>query len=365
MTPNAPAKEKGTVLLTGACGLIGSRLSRLLKDDYTLVGLDLKSPDDPSLPLHHVDVDLTNDDSVEEALAQVKTKYGRKIASVVHLAAYYDFTGESSSLYNELTVEGTRRLLQALNRNSFFVEQFVFSSSLLVMRPDEHGREVSELSATQAEWAYPQSKLDAEEMVRSEHNQIPYVILRIAGVYDEKCHSLPISQQIARIYEKQIESYFFPGDASHGQALIHLDDLAECFRRVIERRAKLGGQDLFLVAEPDVMSYQELQEEIGRLVHGKEWPTIRIPKPVAKVGAYLEEKMSADDDQPFIKPWMINLADDHYKADVSHACIRLGWQPQRRLRDTLPQMIQFLKQNPQAFYQVNQLPAPETRPTIT
>ncbi len=361
MSSSSPAKE--LILITGASGLIGTRLSQVFKDDYRLVGLDVKPPDDPGLPLHHIDTDLTDDDSVENALARVKSEHGREIASVIHLAAYYDFSGEPSPLYNDLTVEGTRRMLQGLSRNSFFVEQFVFSSSLLVMRPDPNGREVSELSSTEAEWDYPQSKLDAEEVIRRDDGRIPYVLMRIAGVYDEKCHSLPISQQIARIYEKQFESYVFPGDATHGQALIHLDDLAQAFRKTVERRRQLGGQDLFLIAEPDVMSYQALQDEISQLIHGKDWPTVRIPKPVAKVGAYVEEKLSGDDDQSFIKPWMVDLADDHYEADISHAKVRLQWEPRHRLRETLPKMIEFLLNDPQAFYKENQLAAPELLPT--
>src|SRR5690606_30830801 len=97
---------------------------------------------------------------------------------------------------------------------------------------------------------------------------------------------------------------------SRGQALVHLDDLADCIARVIARRGELQDEEMFLVAEPDVMSYDELQDQIGELIHGSEWPTMRIPKVLAKAGAYVQEKFSSEDDAPFIKPWMIDLADD-------------------------------------------------------
>lgn len=347
------------VVITGASGLIGSRLCRQLAPSYELVALDVKSPSEQSLPVHHIDTDLTDDGSVREALQQIQATHGSHLVSVVHLAAYYDFSGEPSPLYEQLTVQGTRRLLRGLQDQGFHVEQFVFSSSLLVMEPDEQGRHVSELSSTRAEWAYPQSKLRAEEVIRKEHGSIPYVILRIAGVYDERCHSLPISQQIARIYEKQLESYVFPGDPSHGQALIHLDDLCRCFQKVIEHRHSLDPEELFLIAEPDVMSYEELQDRIGELVHGSEWPTIRVPKILAKAGAYVQEKLAGDDEKPFIKPWMIDLADDHYAANIAHARVALHWEPEHRLRDTLPAMIEHLKQDPRAFYEENKLPVSE------
>lgn len=347
-----------TILITGVSGLVGSAIVPRLKPDYTIVGLDISQ--DAELDVEFLETDLTKDESVREALKQVKERHGPRIASIIHLAAYYDFSGEPSPLYDKLTVEGTRRLLRELHGQHFQVEQFVFSSSLLVMEPDEKGRRISELSSTRAEWAYPESKLQAEAVIREERGEIPAVILRIAGVYDERCHSLPVSQQIARIYEKQLESYVFPGDASHGQALVHLEDLADCFRNAIDRRKELDPESLFLIAEPDVMSYEELQDQIGLLIHGKEWPTIRIPKVVAKAGAWVQTKMASDEsEKPFIKPWMIDLADDHYAAVITHARLKLGWDPAHRLRDTLPAMIEFLKADPEQFYKENKLPLEE------
>jgi nucleoside-diphosphate-sugar epimerase len=154
------------------------------------------------------------------------------------------------------------------------------------------------------------------------------------------------------------ESYFFPGDADHWQAFVHLDDLVDCVVKTVERRSTLGPYELLLIAEPDVMSYAELQERIGELIHGREWPTIRLPKIVAKVGAWVKDKLADEDDPQFIKPWMIDLADAHYPVDISRARQELGWDPKHRLRDTLDEMIKRLKQNPVHWYETNGLPAP-------
>jgi UDP-glucose 4-epimerase len=59
--------------------------------------------------------------------------------------------------------------------------------------------------------------------------------------------------------------------------------------------------------------------------------------------------------QSFIKPWMIDLADDHFEMDSSKAKKLLGWQPKHSLRETLPKMIKKLKDDPKAFYKVNKL----------
>lgn len=358
MNPQSNTTSKPRLLITGVSGLIGSELVSQFSGEYQIVGLDISEPREDQVDFFKTD--LTDDESVRSVLRQIREKYGPDIASVIHLAAYYDFSGEPSPMYEELTVKGTRRLIRELQSENLNVEQFIFSSSLLVMQPDNEGRRISELSPIQAKWAYPQSKLEAEEILRNEHGEIPVVLLRIAGVYDEHCHSLPISQQIARIYEKQFESYLFPGDASHGQALVHLEDLGQAFKNTVERRHDLKKESLFLIAEPDVMNYEELQDEIGELIHGKEWPTIRIPKVVAKAGAWVQDKMARDEkDKPFIKPWMIDVADDHYEAMIVHARSELGWEPKHRLRDTLPAMIDSLKQDPRRFYEENKLPIPE------
>ncbi len=352
-------QPKPVVLMTGSSGLIGTRLAQALESRYQVVGLDVKPPDSEA-PLDFLECDLTSETSVAHALERVQHAYGDQVASVVHLAAYYDFAGEPSSLYEELTVKGSQRLLEQLRDKFSPVEQFIFSSSLLVMKPPDDGRPLTEDSPTQAEWDYPESKLDAERVINEIAGEIPVVVLRIAGVYDDRGHSIPIGQQIVRIYEKQLESYFFPGDKTAGQAFIHLDDLASCVAHVVEKRGELDRREMFLIGEEDVMSYEELQERIGELLHGDEWPTVRIPKVAAKAGAWAKDKLaSGEEEQPFIKPWMIDLADQHYPVDVSRARARLGWGPRHTLRETLPRILERLQRDPQAWYQENKFPLPE------
>ncbi len=348
---------KPMILVTGSAGLIGTRTLEALTFNYSIVGLDVKQPEKTVPGTDFVECDLTKDESVVQALDTVRDRYGDRLASVIHLAAYYDFSGEPSDMYRKLTVDGTFRLLKKLRE--FQTEQFVFSSSLLVMEPAEDENEkITEFSPLEDEpWDYPRSKIEAEETIRQERGQIPTVILRMAGVYDEDCHSIPIAQHISRIYEKKFESYFFPGDSDHGQAFVHLNDLITCLHRVAELRSDLNNE-IFLIAEPDVMSYAELQDQLGELIHHKEWTTIRIPKVIAKAGAWAQEKI-AGEEETFIKPWMVDLADAHYPVAIGHARERLGWEPKHTLRETLPEMIRRLKQDPRKWYEMNGLSWPE------
>jgi len=340
------------VLITGASGLIGTRVAQTLSPDYRVVGLDLVEPTTDCFD-GFIQCDLTDDAATTPAIGEVERRFGRSVASVIHLAAYYDFSGEPSPLYRDLTVEGTRRLLRCLRRQ-LEVEQLVFSSSLLVMEPSPDGPPLDESSPLRAEWDYPQSKIEAEQVLRDNHGDLPVVVLRLAGAYDAMGHSPPITQQIWRIREKKLESLVFPGNRSHGQSFIHLDDVARCFAAVVDKRGQLASEEVFLVGEPEVVSYGELQDLIGELLHGREWPTLRVPAPIAKAGAWVKDKIGTEEE--FIKPWMVDLADAHYDISIDKARQELGWQPGRRLVDVLPAMIAELRSDPRGWYQENDLP---------
>lgn len=141
------------VLITGASGFIGSAVIERLSGEYTLVGLDRAGPRDPHAAAHTVDFDLSSDDAVLAGLETVRECFGNQIASVIHLAAYYDITGEPNPLYEQITVQGTRRLLEGLK--SFEVEQFVFASTMLVHQPTPTPDErINEDSPIGRSWPY-------------------------------------------------------------------------------------------------------------------------------------------------------------------------------------------------------------------
>ncbi|MEZ0237263.1 MAG: NAD-dependent epimerase/dehydratase family protein [Methylophilaceae bacterium] len=346
------------VLITGAEGRIGSAIAAALEDIYTVVGFERKCRGS-----NCINADITSDEALAQGCNEFRARYGNQIASVIHLAAFYDFSGEPHPMYDEVNVKGTRRLLQALQ--AFDVDQFIYASTMLVHAPTAPGQPINEDAPLQPAWPYPQSKLDAERVVKEERGKIPALILRLAGVYTDFCDVPSLASQIQRIYERQMLSRVFPGDPSRGQAFVHVDDVARAFRNAVDRRTQLPEEAALLIGEPVTESYEALQNLIGRLVHGQPWVTQQIPKPVAATGAWLQDKVEdiVPDTidrgiEPFIKPFMVDLADDHYELDISRAEYALDWHPVHRLRQSLPAMVGNLREDPAKWYKHNKIPLP-------
>src|SRR5690606_30788994 len=92
-------QEKEVVVITGSSGLLGSSLISALAPKYRIVGLDLVPPIHAQFQAEYVFFNLADEKSILAAMERIRYGYGNKIASVIHLAAYYDFAqlGRASS----------------------------------------------------------------------------------------------------------------------------------------------------------------------------------------------------------------------------------------------------------------------------
>src|SRR5918996_1697258 len=107
------------------------------------------------------------------SLRQVRERHGRRIASVIHLAAYFDLTGEPNPKYEQVTIRGTERPLRKLQE--FEVEQFVFASTMLVHAPGGHGKRINEDWPLDPKLPYRESKIRTEALIRKQRGAIPAV----------------------------------------------------------------------------------------------------------------------------------------------------------------------------------------------
>ncbi len=353
-------RQNPLVLITGAAGNIGGTLAKAFAGEFRVIGLD-REDDDSDTQI--VEIDITSPQSMAEALGKIGEEHGRRVAAVIHLVAFFDFSGEPSPMYRKVNVEGTRNLLNALD--GFEVERFIYASTMLVHEPAEPGGRIDEGTPFDPQWEYPKSKLEVEELIRAEA-AMPYAILRLAGIYDEKSAVPTLSHQIARIYERSFQSHLYSGPLEAGQSMLHREDMVEAVRRNVERRGELPRAAEILIGEPFAPGYDSLQDRIGELIHGAEdWATFKVRQPVAKIGAAAQDAAEPlvpdaidQGEKPFIQPFMISMADDHYALDIGRAEEWLGWRPRHRLEGELPAMIAGLKRDPEGWYERNGVTAP-------
>ncbi|MDT0676628.1 NAD-dependent epimerase/dehydratase family protein [Autumnicola musiva] len=345
----ARIEDKEVVLITGSSGLIGYPLIERLAKNYRVIGLDRVGPPYPPLKAECVNFDITDEHAIDAAMERIRYGYGNKIASVIHLAAFYSFNTKDSPAYDKINVEGTRKFLRQLQ--DFEVGQFIYSSSDLIYKPTKHGRKINEDCPVEANWGYPESKIQTEDLIKNENGDIPTVFLRVGGAYNEMGHSIPVTQQIKRIYEKDFISHFYSGDMNSGDVFVHLEDVLDALEKTVERRDKIPNEMAINIGEPTSPTYKQLQDKIGKLLHGEKWETYEMPKPVAKAGAWARDLVG----DPFIKPWMIDRTEDHYELDITRAKEVLGWEPKHRLLDTLPEIVKNLKKDPDNWFKKNNL----------
>ena len=75
-----------TVLITGSSGFLGQAIARGLVGRYRVIGLDVMQPKTPLDRVETLSIDLTSDEILAAAMAEVRRRAGDRIASVIHLA---------------------------------------------------------------------------------------------------------------------------------------------------------------------------------------------------------------------------------------------------------------------------------------
>ena len=149
--------------------------------------------------------------------------------------------------------------------------------------------------------------------IRRHHGDVPFVLSRMAGVYDDYCHSIPLAHQIQRIYQHQFLGHLFPGHPSHGQAFVHLDDLIEALSPTcaapegitpsVDLADRRAG-DIKLPGNPARTRKPYSWTELGDLCHPQD----------ACQGRDVAQTVISGHEDPFLRPWMMDRAEDHYAA---------------------------------------------------
>ena len=174
---------------------------------------------------------------------------------VLHLAAA---TGKlPPKEYFAVNVEGTRRLVEQCKLAG--VQNFLFVSSIAAGFAD------------QTRYYYAQSKVQAEEIVRS--SGLRYAIVRPTMIFGKNS---PVLAGFAKIAAAPVIPVF--GNGATQVQPIAVEDLADFILRIVDNDLFRG--ETFNLGGPDVVSIEELLRRIHVVLRHANARTLHIPMPL-------------------------------------------------------------------------------------
>ncbi len=190
--------------VTGASGFIGSHLTRALKKHGKVVALSRGK----SLP----------------SLAQLKS-FVTGVELFFHLGGVNRGTDEEIMTGN---VNGTLRLLKAIQRYGEPSARILFASSAQVYRLKNRVEKISEASALQPDSVYGVSKKSAEDLIRI--SGLPYTVLRMTNAYGPECH--PDYNSVVTTFCHRAKNKIpleINGQGKQNRDFIYIEDIVQAF----------------------------------------------------------------------------------------------------------------------------------------
>lgn len=268
MSTLPPPVPRGTYLVTGAAGFIGSHLTRRLRGaDCAVIGLDRSPGGDAFDGVTYVKCDITDRASVKRALE------GRSIDYAIHLAAKVGDWGERSE-YERVNVTGTRNVLEEVAAAG--AKGVVHISSIAAMGFDPGWNAGPEVEPVTEGEPYSATKAQGEMVARElQAKGAPIVVIRpgdVIGPGSEPWVRRPVRMMKAR------QMLFVDGGRGH-LAHVYVDNLIDAMLLALGKEEAKGRVYVVTDAEQDT-TFKVYFTRLARLAEAPV-PRLDVPKPVA------------------------------------------------------------------------------------
>jgi UDP-glucose 4-epimerase len=289
---------KSTVLVTGACGYIGSHVARMLSEQgYKVVVIDNLSTGFKDALIHG---ETLYQGDVGDAALQERVFTENKIAAILHFAAAIrveESVADPVKYYSNNTVN-TLRLLNAAVK--YQVPRVIFSSTAATYGQPRKVP-VDETAATIPESPYGWSKLMSEQILRdiAAAHGIKNVILRyfnVAGAdplgrlgqrTPEASHLIKVACEVAVGKRQQMQVYgtdYATPDGTCVRDYIHVEDLANAHLLALEHLLGGGESSLLNCGYGHGSSVREVIAAVKK-VSGKDFKVLDAPRRAGDVAS--------------------------------------------------------------------------------
>ena len=326
------------MLVTGASGFLGSYLiEELVRRGYSVRGMvrDLRK----ASYLRDLSVEVVYGDLTKhETLPQVV----RGVDAVIHLAAYYTFTG-SKKLYRLVNVDGTQALAQAALKLG--VKRFIYCSSTEAIGPVENPPG-DENTPPNPQFEYGRSKLLAEQVVKGlSSSGLEYTIVRPSGMYGPRNIDDVAYWFITTVAKGGVLSKFMIGSGEYLIQFTHVKDVVQGFMLVLEK-PEVSVRQTYIVSDEKAYTYKEVYGIITQIL-GKEPPKTRLSPRVAKLLLTFTEIYDRirGGENLILRRSIVDAVTKHRAYSINKAKKELGYKPQYSLKEGLEETIKWYKDN--------------------
>ena len=338
-----------TLVLTGASGFVGRHLLDDLKNDYRIFAIARRSQHDCGAPIHPniawMRVDVADREGLARTFREIRTAGGARV--LIHLAAYYDFTGEGHPEYQRTNIDGTRNVLEAARESR--VGGFVFGSSVAACAFPRRDGPVDETTPPDGAHVYAWSKREGERLAREFSPSMPTRIARFGAIYSDWCEYPPLYVFLRTWLGSGWRSRILAGRGGMAVPYIHIRDLVAFFRRLLTLSWEPGPTEVLVASTPGSTSLGRLFRLATLSYFGRPRSPLFVPASLASMGLLaLDFGGRALRRPPFERAWMRHYVDKRLVVDNQRTRECLGWTPNPRfqIERRLPFLIERLKSEP-------------------
>jgi nucleoside-diphosphate-sugar epimerase len=317
-----------TYLVTGAAGFVGGHLVKYLRDrDIRVRAMVRRREGSEALEQAGVELvvgDLTNPKSLGPAVESVRGVY--------HIAALFRQQGVPDSMFTDVNVEGTRRLLEASVAAG--VQRFIHCSTVGVLGHIADPPATEETPYNPGD-IYQRTKMEGEKIALDafRSGRIPGVVIRPAMIYGPgDTRTLKLFRMIRR------RTFFYVG---RGEAHVHwidVRDLAAAFLLAMRQENRNG--EVYIIAGKRSVPLRRMAEEIASQVGVRE-PWIRLPvRPMQWAGSLCEAFCRPLGIEPPIYRRRVDFYTKSRSFDASKANRELGFEPTQDLAGEIGDIIE-------------------------
>jgi nucleoside-diphosphate-sugar epimerase len=326
----------GYVLVTGATGLVGSNLCKLLVEKGYKVKALVREKSDKSfldtLKIDYAYADLRNIEKLKEGLKGVE--------KVFHCAAQVGVLETFDHDHASTNIQGTRNLLEASVFNH--VKKFIYVSTLGVLGIlKDHYNDKEDSPYIKVGNPYYDTKIDAERLVLNYYNDknLPVVVLRPGFIYGPRDRN-GLPYLMPYLLRRQL---VYVGTGNNDIALTGVKNLVNAMVLAAEKEEAEG--QVYNITDDQGITANQFLKEMCNILQIPE-PRIHLPIPVAASLARTVEGVSRllDKDSQ-LNEYTVALISNNHHFDVSKARKELGYNPSETFSEDLKEAIDWYLEN--------------------